>query len=166
MFTCYIGLGSNLEQPRRQVVAALAELGSLAGSTVPAVSSLYRSKALGPRQQPDFINAVAQLVTGLPALTLLSELQAIEAAHRRVRRERWGPRTLDLDILLYGDEKITGNDLVVPHPEMKNRAFVLIPLYEIAPQLTIPGLGKLADLLAATDREGLVKIAADELELE
>jgi len=166
MFTCYIGLGSNLEQPRQQVAHAVAELASLSLSRLVCVSSQYRSKPHGPQDQPDYINAVAELETSLPALELLAELQAIESKHKRVRSQHWGPRTLDLDLLLYGEEQIELEQLKVPHAEMTNRNFVLIPLYEIAAELTIPGAGKLKDLLTKIDQSGLEIIAVDECDNE
>jgi 2-amino-4-hydroxy-6-hydroxymethyldihydropteridine diphosphokinase len=162
MFTCYIGLGSNLEQPRQQIACAVSELASLPLSRLVCVSSQYQSKPHGPQNQPDYINAVAELQTSLPALTLLAELQAIESKHKRVRLQHWGPRTLDLDLLLYGDEQIELEQLKVPHAELLNRNFVLIPLYEIAAELTIPGVGSLKDLLTKIDQSGLEIIDLDE----
>jgi 2-amino-4-hydroxy-6-hydroxymethyldihydropteridine diphosphokinase len=158
MFSCYVGLGSNLEQPRQQIVRAISELNALASSRLVCVSSLYQSKPLGPQDQPDYINAVAELETGLPALTLLSHMQTIESEHKRVKNQRWGPRTLDLDILLYGDEQMEHEQLTVPHPQMAKRDFVLVPLYEIAPELIIPGVGKLKDLLTELEPSGLEKL--------
>lgn len=162
MFTCYIGLGSNLEQPRQQIVCAVSELAALTSSRLVRVSSQYRSKPHGPQDQPDYINAVAQLQTSLPALTLLAELQAIELKHKRVRLQHWGPRTLDLDLLLYGQEQIELEQLTVPHAELVNRNFVLVPLFEIAPELTIPGAGSLKGLLTKIDQSGLEIIDLDE----
>lgn len=162
MFSCYIGLGSNLERPRQQIVRAISELDSLTSSRLVCVSSLYQSKALGPQDQPDYINAVAELETSLPALTLLSHMQSIETEHKRVRLQHWGPRTLDLDLLLYGEELIENERLKVPHREMSNRNFVLVPMFEIAPELIIPGVGSLKDLVAGIDRSGLEKLELDE----
>lgn len=161
MLTCYIGLGSNLEQPRRQVACAVSELASLTSSRLGRVSSQYRSKPHGPQDQPDYINAVVELQTSLPALRLLFELQAIESRHKRMRLQHWGPRTLDLDLLLYGEEKIALEQLTVPHAELVNRNFVLIPLFEIAPELTIPGAGSVKDLLTKIDKSGLEIIDLD-----
>lgn len=148
MITCYIGLGSNLEDPIQQVKTAIAELQTLPQSEFLAVSSLYQNPPLGPQDQPDFINAVASIKTELTALTLLQELKALEKKHERVRTNRWGsPRTLDLDFLLYGDAMITAAELAVPHPGMEQRAFVLYPLAEIAPDLKLPSGLLLQDLL-------------------
>jgi 2-amino-4-hydroxy-6-hydroxymethyldihydropteridine diphosphokinase len=161
MVRCFIGLGSNLEYPGQQVTTAIAEIALLSSSKLLSKSSLYASKPLGPPDQPDFINAVIEFETSLPALTLLSHMQAIESQHQRVRKEHWGPRTLDLDLLLYGQEKIMLTELQVPHPEMTKRNFVLYPLMEIAPALIIPGLGNIEDLIAKLDDSGLQKLDQD-----
>jgi 2-amino-4-hydroxy-6-hydroxymethyldihydropteridine diphosphokinase len=131
----YVGIGSNLDDPRAQVMSAFDELDKLPHSRVVRKSSLYRSAPVGYAAQPDFVNAVAQLETGLPAERLLAELQAIEAQHGRTRSFANAPRTLDLDLLLFGDAKIASPALTVPHPRMHERAFVLEPLLEIAPHL-------------------------------
>jgi len=154
----YIGLGSNLEDPVRQVQAAMTALGGLPGSRVVARSALYWSDPIGPPGQPRYVNAVVGAETGCTARALLSELQAIERQQGRVRKERWGARTLDLDLLVYGDTVIDTPGLTVPHPRMHERAFVLIPLQEIAPALSIPGLGTVADLCGALDQGGVSKI--------
>ncbi len=154
----WIGLGSNLDDPARQVNTALAELDRLPQSRLLACSGLYRSAPMGPQDQPDYINAVAGLATALPAGALLDALQAIEQAHRRVRGEHWGPRTLDLDILLYGEDRINTPDLKVPHPGMAERNFVLAPLVEVAPQLTVPGLGDIQALCDAVSDNGLERV--------
>lgn len=135
---CFIGLGSNLDDPRDQVSRALQALAQLPDSDLCRHSALYRSDPVGPAGQPDYINAVAELHTRLDAERLLDQLQAIEQAHQRVRLQHWGPRTLDLDLLLYGDTTIDTPRLNVPHPWMRERAFVLWPLAEIAPELTFP----------------------------
>jgi 2-amino-4-hydroxy-6-hydroxymethyldihydropteridine diphosphokinase len=134
--TAYIGIGSNLDDPRAQVLQAFTELDRLPHSRVVKKSSLYRSAPIGHAAQPDFINAVAQLETGLPAERLLAELQEVEARHGRVRSFPNAPRTLDLDVLLYGNAEIRSTTLTVPHPRMHERAFVLKPLLEISPQLS------------------------------
>jgi 2-amino-4-hydroxy-6-hydroxymethyldihydropteridine diphosphokinase len=134
--TAYIGIGSNLEDPRAQVLQAFTELDRLPHTRVVKKSSLYRSAPIGHAAQPDFINAVAQLETGLPAERLLAELQEVEARHGRVRSFPNAPRTLDLDVLLYGNAEIRSTTLTVPHPRMHERAFVLKPLLEISPQLS------------------------------
>jgi len=162
MVACFIGLGSNLHQPRQHIARAISELRSLTSSKMLNVSSLYESKPVGPENQPDYINAVVELETSLPALALLAHMQIIESQHKRLRLQHWGPRTLDLDLLLYGEEQIDLEPLTVPHPEMHNRSFVLVPLFEIAPKLTIPECGSLEDLLSQVDQSGLHKIAADE----
>jgi 2-amino-4-hydroxy-6-hydroxymethyldihydropteridine diphosphokinase len=156
----YIGLGSNLENPLQQVETALQELAVLKYSSLLAHSALYRTRPIGPQSQPDYINAVASLATTLDAEGLLDQLQAIEQAHRRVRSdERWGPRTLDLDLLLYGEAIVDTPRLRIPHPEMTNRAFVLLPLTEIAPlEMDIPGMGRLQDLLLKLPGEGVERL--------
>ncbi len=135
MTVAYVGVGSNLEHPRTQVLTALDELDRLPATRLVKKSSLYRSAPLGHADQPDFINAVAQLDTGLPAERLLAEMQALESRHRRTRSFPDAPRTLDLDLLLFGDARIDTVVLQVPHPRMHERAFVLRPLLEISPEL-------------------------------
>jgi 2-amino-4-hydroxy-6-hydroxymethyldihydropteridine diphosphokinase len=157
----YVGLGSNLQQPRIQVSDALAELALLPQTRLITHSLLYRTRPLGPAGQPDYINAVAAITTKLSAQALLEALQALENRHGRVRTDvRWGPRTLDLDLLLYGDAVIDTPGLQVPHPRMTERAFVLVPLAEIASSdLQIPGFGGLRELLSLvseSDVEALV----------
>ncbi len=145
----YIGLGSNLDQPIARVRDALDRLAGLPQSTLSVASGLYRSKPMGQIEQPDFINAAACLLTRLSARTLLDELLAIEdAAGRRRDGERWGPRVLDLDLLLYGKRTIDEVGLKVPHPGIAERNFVLFPLREIAPFAHVPGMGTVATLAA------------------
>jgi len=131
----YVGIGSNLDEPRRQVLEAFSELDQLPHTRVVKKSSLYRSAPMGHAGQPDFINAVAQLETGLPADRLLAELQEVERRHGRERSFPNAPRTLDLDILLFGNATLQSGVLTIPHPRMHQRAFVLKPLLEIDPQL-------------------------------
>lgn len=131
---CAIGLGGNLGDAPETLTRALHALSTLRDSSVIAVSALYRSAAIGPAGQPDYANAAILLDTQLPPWQLLDELQALEAAAGRVRELRWGARTLDLDLLLYGDQRIHDARLTVPHPEMHRRAFVLRPLQDIWPQ--------------------------------
>jgi 2-amino-4-hydroxy-6-hydroxymethyldihydropteridine diphosphokinase len=131
----FVGIGSNLDDPRAQVLRAFEELEALPHTRLVKKSSLYRSAPVGYVAQPDFVNAVAQLETGLPAERLLAELQAIELRHGRSRSFANAPRTLDLDLLLYGAAQLKTATLQVPHPRMRERAFVLKPLLEIAPQL-------------------------------
>lgn len=146
----YIGLGSNLADPVQQVARALDELATLPQSQLVARSRLYRSGPLGPPNQPDYINAVAAIDTALAAKTLLHQLQQLEQTHGRVRDgARWGPRTLDLDLLLYGDETSNDKELTLPHPGAHERIFVLAPLCAIAPAVVIPGKGRVVDLLEA-----------------
>ncbi|MDN6322494.1 MAG: 2-amino-4-hydroxy-6-hydroxymethyldihydropteridine diphosphokinase [Halomonas sp.] len=133
----YIGLGSNLASPIEQVREALNELAALPQSRLVAASSLYASRPVGPQDQPDFINAVAALETRLSPLALLDQLQALEQQHRRRRQQHWGPRTLDLDLLLYANDHIDMPRLRVPHPHMTARAFVIAPLAEIAPSIQL-----------------------------
>jgi 2-amino-4-hydroxy-6-hydroxymethyldihydropteridine diphosphokinase len=147
--TVYVGLGSNLGDSRSELLAAFEELSQLPRTRLAARSSLYRSAPLGNEAQPDFLNAVAQLETGLEAEALLDALHAIEKKHGRERPFRDAPRTLDLDLLLYGDACIAGERLTVPHPRMHERAFVLAPLLELDPQASVPGKGSAAALRAA-----------------
>lgn len=142
-----VGLGSNLDGPARQIETALGMLEAIEQTRVVATSSLYRSAPLGGIEQPDFVNAVALLATGLDARALLEELLAIERARGRERGDvHWGPRVLDLDLLAYGDHSIEEPGLLVPHPGIASRNFVLLPLREIAPDFQIPGLGRVRDL--------------------
>ena len=149
MTPAYIGIGSNLADPRAQVERALDELGEIARSRLAARSSLYGSAPLGYEAQPEFVNAVARLDTELEGFELLCELQAIESRHGRRRSFANAPRTLDLDLLLFGEQRIAAPQLVVPHPRMHERAFVLLPLLELAPGVHIPGRGSAAACAAA-----------------
>ncbi len=158
----YIGLGSNLDRPVDQLRRALDELNDLPQTHLIRPSPLYRSPPLGPAGQPDYVNAVAWLQTTLAPLELLDGLQAIERAHGRERAERWGPRTLDLDLLLYGDRHIDSERLVVPHPQMHRRSFVLVPLHDVTPELFLPGLGPLELWLRRIENVPLERIAEDD----
>jgi 2-amino-4-hydroxy-6-hydroxymethyldihydropteridine diphosphokinase len=144
---CFIALGANLGDPVQTVTAAIAALRGLAQTEFVAASSLYRTAPVGLKHQPDFINAVVELVAVSPAPTLLQSLFEIEARFGRQRSVRNAPRTLDLDLLLYGDERSDDPQLTLPHPRLHQRAFVLAPLAEIAPQLLIPGHGDVGALL-------------------
>jgi 2-amino-4-hydroxy-6-hydroxymethyldihydropteridine diphosphokinase len=159
--TVYVGIGSNLADPLAQVQEALGELAALPLTELAACSALYRTAPVGPQDQPDYVNAAARLETGLAPDALLAALQGVERSHGRVRDgTRWGPRTLDLDILLYGAERIDRPGLRVPHPEMHRRAFVLVPLADVAPlDLSVPGMGTLGELLAACPAAGVLPIA-------
>lgn len=159
MTIAYVGIGSNLDEPRQQVKTALDELARMEGTKLLRHSSLYRTAPMGYARQPDFVNAVAEIETTLAAESLLAELQAIEARHRRVRSFPDAPRTLDLDLLLYGEERLTSQALSVPHPRMQERAFVLAPLVEIAPHAAIPGVGAARDCLARCAGQTIEKMS-------
>jgi 2-amino-4-hydroxy-6-hydroxymethyldihydropteridine diphosphokinase len=154
----YLGLGSNLSDPRRQLQQAISALEGIPKTRVLAVSSLYRSRPMGPQDQPEYINAVAGLETDLEPEALLDALQAIEHDQGRVRGRHWGARTLDLDILLYGDEVISTERLSVPHPGLHQREFVLYPLYELAPDLVIPERGPVSSLYRRCDPKGIERL--------
>ncbi|MGE8361091.1 2-amino-4-hydroxy-6-hydroxymethyldihydropteridine diphosphokinase [Pseudomonas sp.] len=157
----YIGLGSNLAEPLGQLQAALAALAALPQTRLAATSSFYASDPLGPADQPRYVNAVAALDTTLEPLALLDALQGIEQNQGRVRKaERWGPRTLDLDILLFGERLLDEPRLQVPHYHMHARAFVLYPLAELAPDLQLPDGRLLSALLAQCPFEGLERLQA------
>ena len=157
-----VALGANLGAPQDTVAAAFTALGDIASTQLLRVSSLYCSAPVGLRNQPDFINAAATLAVDdavISAPQLLQRLFAIEAAFGRVRSIRNAPRTLDLDLLLFGDLRIDTPQLTLPHPRMAQRAFVLEPLHEIAPTLVIPGLGALADLLPTVAGQRIERLA-------
>ncbi|SFC34072.1 2-amino-4-hydroxy-6-hydroxymethyldihydropteridinediphosphokinase [Marinospirillum celere] len=147
MAHAWIGLGSNLNDPEQQLKTALVELGDLPSTQLLKASRLWISKPLGPQDQPDFINAAALLDTQLLPLDLLDQLQALEQAHQRVRKQHWGPRTLDLDLLLYDQLQLDHPRLQLPHPQMHLRPFVLEPLMELDSHLELPEHGRLADLV-------------------
>lgn len=158
--TAYIGLGSNLSDPRVQVSNAAKEIGKISASNVIGLSALYLSKPMGPQDQDDYINAVIALETSLSALELLDALQAIENSAGRVRKDnRWGARILDCDILLYGNESIENERLTVPHYGMKLREFVLLPLAEIAPSLQLPDGSSIGLLASKICSNGIVKLS-------
>lgn len=155
---CYIGLGANLDQPLQTLTAAVAELSQSPELTHWRCSTFYQSKPMGPQDQPDYINAVATFTTALTPLELLNYLQHIENKFGRVRMQRWGARTLDLDILLYGTDTIATERLTVPHPGMLEREFVLVPLAEIAPDLTLSSGQSAAAAAAQIPLNGLCKV--------
>jgi 2-amino-4-hydroxy-6-hydroxymethyldihydropteridine diphosphokinase len=160
--TAYVALGANIGDPVATVRAALVALGGIPATRLIAASPLYRTAPVGLRNQPDFINAVAALEIDpavWPAPTFLERLFAIEADFGRVRSAKNAPRTLDLDLLLYGDLHVDEPGLTVPHPRMAERAFVLAPLADIAPQLDIPGHGPVAGLLAAVSCQRIERFA-------
>jgi 2-amino-4-hydroxy-6-hydroxymethyldihydropteridine diphosphokinase len=156
----YVALGGNLGAVADTFAGALAALDALPGTRVAARSSLYRNPPLGDAAQPEFINAVAAVDTMLPAPDLLAALLAIERTFGRTRDSdaRWAPRTLDLDLLLYGDQELDLPGLRVPHPALHERAFVLVPLVEIAPDAPVPGHGPARTLVAAVDVSALVAL--------
>jgi 2-amino-4-hydroxy-6-hydroxymethyldihydropteridine diphosphokinase len=155
----YIGLGSNLDNPISQILKALRILDTLPTTKISTHSALYRSTPLGPQNQPDYINAVAELNTELSPLSLLTKLQAIENKQGRVRHVlRWGPRTLDLDILLYDNKPLQNSRLTLPHPGLYDRSFVLYPLYECAPDLVLPDGQRVYDLMRRCSSQGLYKV--------
>ncbi len=156
----YIGVGSNLGDSLARVRAAFAALAQLPGCRLEATSRLYRTRPFGPVQQGDFINAVAGVLTQLSALQLLAGIRGIETAAGRVRSERWGPRTLDLDLLVFGDQRIDTPELTVPHPGIAERGFVLAPLVDIAPTLQVPGVGRAEQLLQRLPETGIAEVIA------
>ena len=159
MHTAFVALGGNLGDPQSTLRQGITALADLPQGRLVATSSLYRSAALGHADQPDFVNAVAQLSTELAPQPLLAALLAIEKRFGRERSFRNAPRTLDLDLLLYDAQTIDEPDLVVPHPRMHERAFVLAPLLEIAPGCVIPGRGPAADWLARCRGQVIEKLA-------
>lgn len=154
----WVGLGSNLEDPLAQLALAITGLASLPRTSLLAQSSFYRSSPMGPQDQPDFVNGVVLLTTELPAEALLDELQTLEENHGRERVVHWGPRTLDLDLLLYGDQQISSERLTVPHPGLAVRDFVLRPLLELEPELVLPDGLSASSLLAACADNNLKRL--------
>jgi 2-amino-4-hydroxy-6-hydroxymethyldihydropteridine diphosphokinase len=163
MTIVYIGLGSNMSSdhggtlisPAQHIISAIQSIGELESINMMNTSSLYQSKPVGPQDQGDYVNAVLKLETDLSAIELLDRLQDIENDHGRKRQQHWGPRTLDLDILLFGDHIIENERLSIPHPEISNRSFVLVPLAEIEPASVIPTKGPVGDLLVDVDQTDL-----------
>jgi 2-amino-4-hydroxy-6-hydroxymethyldihydropteridine diphosphokinase len=157
--TVFVGLGSNLDHPALHVEHALRDIDELPETALVKISTLYETTPVGLKDQPAFVNAVAQIATTLSAHDLLARLHAIEVQHGRVRNsateERNGPRTLDLDILMFDDALIDERGLTVPHPRMHERAFVLVPLVEIAPEVVIPGKGLAKEFLSTVDTKGV-----------
>jgi len=151
----YIGIGSNLENPLEQLKSAASALRSIPDTQLIAISNIYQTAPIGPAGQPDYTNAAALLETKLTPEVLLDELQKIELGQGRVREVRWGPRTLDLDIILYAGMTIRTARLNVPHIEMEKRNFVLIPLLDISPQLILPNGKSLKAVAEAADKEGI-----------
>ena len=159
-YPAYVGIGSNLDGPARQVQDAIGLLGEVPEIRLVAASSLYRSGAFGGIEQPDFVNAVVAVLTTLTPDGLLAQLQAIESRQGRERDElRWGPRVIDLDLLVYSAEEIDGPKLTLPHPGIGERNFVLLPLAEIAPDLAVPGLGRVASIPVSRVEPSISRIA-------
>jgi 2-amino-4-hydroxy-6-hydroxymethyldihydropteridine diphosphokinase len=157
----YVALGSNLDEPRGQVERAMAALAGVPDSRLVLRSSLYRSQPFGPVEQPDFVNAAAGMLTRLGPAELLSQLQGIETELGRERPAvRWGPRRIDLDLLVHGAARMSEPGLEVPHPGIPERAFVLVPLAEFAPDLEVPGQGRVRDLLDRIAPAGLQRLTA------
>ena len=156
--TAFVALGSNLDDPPAHIRRAFEALAGLSETRLVRRSSLYRNPPSGYLDQPDFVNAVAQIETRLAPRALLERLLAIEQVHGRVRAAPNGPRTLDLDILLYGGRTLREPGLTIPHPRMLERAFVLVPLAEIAPHAVLPAGGRIADLVRNVDATTLVKL--------
>jgi 2-amino-4-hydroxy-6-hydroxymethyldihydropteridine diphosphokinase len=155
----YVGLGSNLEDPVAQVLEAVEELEMIPDSILVSRSSLYRGKPMGIADQPDYVNAVVAMDTLLSAENFLQELIRIEDLQGRVRDgEEWGPRIIDLDLLMYGKQKINTPDLIVPHPGMHERDFVIIPLSELAGDVNVPGQGRLTALINKCENHSLRKL--------
>ena len=154
----YIGLGSNLKGPKEQIEKALRALSKAKEITLLSVSSFYQSKPLLDMPGPNYLNVVCKIETDLSALDLLNFCQEIEDNQGRVREINWGSRTIDLDILLYGDQVLATKRLTIPHPEMINRAFVLLPLFEIEPRLKLPLLGSLKDLIERIETSDVEKL--------
>ncbi|WP_018984789.1 2-amino-4-hydroxy-6-hydroxymethyldihydropteridine diphosphokinase [Salinimonas chungwhensis] len=155
----YIGLGSNQGDSSALLDSALKAIDALDDTRVLKASSLYASSPMGPKDQPDFVNAVVLIETSLAPLSLLHALQNIESSHGRMRSgERWGPRTLDLDILMYGDQVLQSEELTVPHYGMGDREFVLVPLFEIAPNMVMPDGQPLAAWVAKCNLDGLRRL--------
>ena len=159
----YISIGSNLNNPQQQVITAVTELNEVLNTKVAAVSHWYRTSPMGPQDQPDYINGVAKLETKLSPEQLLKALQTIEDGHFRERKEHWGARTLDLDILLYGNQTIDLPNLQIPHPGITTRNFVLLPLADINPQLVLPDGTALATLLESCSSKGIVRLSSGDI---
>ncbi|MGB0132261.1 2-amino-4-hydroxy-6-hydroxymethyldihydropteridine diphosphokinase [Dokdonella sp.] len=159
----YVGLGSNLGEPRQQLASALEALDDIDETRVLRQSSFYRSKPWGILEQPDFLNAVAELETRLDPVMLLEELLAVERKAGRQRDStRWGPRIIDLDLLIYGMQQIRQDGIEVPHPRLFERSFVVLPLAELRPDLIVPGHGPIADAVAMVDSGSCLRLALDE----
>jgi 2-amino-4-hydroxy-6-hydroxymethyldihydropteridine diphosphokinase len=158
MTDAYIGLGSNLDSPIDQIKAAIQAIDAHSDILVEAISSFYDNPPMGPLSQPDFVNAVIKIKTKITALELLAFLQSIEHKQHRQRKVRWGARTIDLDILLYGDAEIQLPNLMIPHIGLVQRAFVVVPLLEISPDLILPNQIQLKKIAQNIDCSFLTKL--------
>ncbi len=159
----YIALGSNLDNPALQIKSAISALAELPESKLSKTAGWYRSRAIGPGVQADYINTVVAIITELSPQQLLKALQGIENQQGRKRTLHWGPRSIDLDILLYDQRVINTTNLIIPHPRLEQRNFVLYPLADIAPELILPDKIPLQELLANTCAEGIVRLDAGEI---
>lgn len=157
----FIGLGANLDNPTQQITDAVGYLQAVEGVEIVKCSKLYGSKPLGPQDQPDYVNAVCQVEVGLTPQALLAECQQIERNMGRIKKRHWGERTIDIDILLYGDLQLQSEALTIPHSQMHLRDFVLVPLAEIAPTLQIPNVGRVSALLQQLEQSFLIPIAEE-----
>lgn len=157
--SAFLGLGANLNEPSKQIIQAINAINALEKTTLIAQSSLYRTNPMGPQDQNDFINAVIEIKTALAPEELLNNLQTIEQQHGRVRKaERWGPRTLDIDVLTYAQQVINSARLTVPHYGIKERNFVLIPLFEICPSMVLPCGTSIETLVTEVGYQGIEKL--------
>lgn len=155
----YVAIGSNLDDPPAQIALAFAALARITATRLIARSRLYVTRPLGPQDQPDFVNAAVGLLTTLTARELLTSLQDIERTRgKQTPPQRWGARRIDLDLVVFGEQVIDTPDLQVPHPGVPTRNFVLYPLLDIAPQLLIPGHGRVHDLAQRVDAAGIVPL--------
>lgn len=143
----YIGLGSNLEQPYQQIKSAIIAIDNLSDTSVVADSGYFKSKPMGPENQPDYVNAVVELHTSLSAVELLEQCQAIEQRQGRIKTRHWGERTIDLDILIFADTQIETGNLTLPHPGICQRDFVYMPLLKLRPDIVVPGKGVLEKIV-------------------
>lgn len=159
--TVYIGLGSNIEQPALQIKNAIVALAELPETRVTSDSGYFKSKPMGPKDQPDYVNAVAEIVTAMTAIELLKHCQAIELQQGRTRSRHWGERSIDLDILLYADEQIEIDELTVPHPGVCLRDFVYMPLLKLNPGINVPGKGLLSDIVKDAEKAADKKYKTD-----
>lgn len=157
----YVALGSNLEQPLQQLQRACDHLQSSPDIQLTRASRIYKSSPVGPQDQPDFYNAMVAIESTLSPQQLLTQLQHIEQQQQRVRLRHWGPRTIDLDLILYGDHIIQEENLVVPHPRMQERHFVLLPLADLVPNLTLPDGTKLNELIESLDTHDIQPVSAE-----